>query len=267
MGAAYDPACARSWPRPPRRIGLPLPTGSTSPSLGPSFETPAEIRAFRTLGADLVGMSTVPEAIAARALGLRVAAISVVTNLAAGMAAASRSATPRPWRRRPVPPPTSRACCAPPCRRSPVPRRDLCSLIERARAATADAALARRATALVDLTSLGGDETAAEIEALCARAEDAGTAAVCIYAAFVATARAALAGTRRARSPRSPTSRDGSEDIAAARRRGRRPRSPPARDEVDVVAPIGAILEGDVGLVGELVEAAAPRPARPPRSS
>ena len=59
---------------------------STSPSLGPSFETPAEIRAYRTLGADLVGMSTVPEAISARHAGLEVAALSVVTNLAAGMA-------------------------------------------------------------------------------------------------------------------------------------------------------------------------------------
>ncbi|MEI7535409.1 MAG: purine-nucleoside phosphorylase, partial [Verrucomicrobiae bacterium] len=52
---------------------------------GPSYETPAEIRAFATLGADAVGMSTVPETIAARQLGLRVAAVSCITNLAAGI--------------------------------------------------------------------------------------------------------------------------------------------------------------------------------------
>ena len=55
--------------------------------LGPAFETPAEIRAYRMLGADMVGMSTVPEAISARHAGLEVAALSVVTNLAAGLAA------------------------------------------------------------------------------------------------------------------------------------------------------------------------------------
>ena len=52
---------------------------------GPSFETPAEIRAARILGADLVGMSTVPEVILARQQGLRCAAVSVVTNFAAGL--------------------------------------------------------------------------------------------------------------------------------------------------------------------------------------
>jgi len=51
---------------------------------GPSYETPAEIRAFARLGADAVGMSTVPEAIVARQCGLKVVAVSCITNLAAG---------------------------------------------------------------------------------------------------------------------------------------------------------------------------------------
>lgn len=53
--------------------------------MGPSYETPAEIRAFRTLGADAVGMSTVPEVIAANHCGLKVLAMSLITNMAAGI--------------------------------------------------------------------------------------------------------------------------------------------------------------------------------------
>jgi purine-nucleoside phosphorylase len=60
---------------------------------GPSYETPAEIRAFAALGADAVGMSTVPEVIVARQCGLRVAAVSCITNLAAGLSRAELSHT------------------------------------------------------------------------------------------------------------------------------------------------------------------------------
>ena len=66
-------------------VGVALPEGVYAWYSGPSFETPAEIRAIKILGGDTVGMSTVPEVILARFLGLRVAAISTITNMAAGM--------------------------------------------------------------------------------------------------------------------------------------------------------------------------------------
>ena len=74
--------------------GFPLPEGVYLAVLGPSYETPAEIRAFRTLGADLVGMSTVHEVIIARHMGLEVLGLSLVTNMAAGVAPEGETAQP-----------------------------------------------------------------------------------------------------------------------------------------------------------------------------
>ena len=82
---AYDPELRARLHAAADALGTPLHDGVYLAVSGPAFETPAEIRAFRTLGADLVGMSTVPEVIAARHAGLRVAAVSAVTNLAEGM--------------------------------------------------------------------------------------------------------------------------------------------------------------------------------------
>jgi xanthosine phosphorylase len=85
LSGTYDPDLRAGLHAAADALGTPLHEGVYLAVTGPSFETPAEIRAFRTLGADLVGMSTVPEAIVARHCGLRVAAVSVVTNLAEGM--------------------------------------------------------------------------------------------------------------------------------------------------------------------------------------
>jgi purine-nucleoside phosphorylase len=68
-----------------RETGATLPHGVYAALLGPSYETPAEIRYLRTIGADAVGMSTVPEAIAARHMGMEVLGISCITNMAAGV--------------------------------------------------------------------------------------------------------------------------------------------------------------------------------------
>jgi xanthosine phosphorylase len=86
MSEVYDGELRARARRIAKRLSVPLRAGVYLATLGPSFETPAEIRAFRALGADLVGMSTVPEAISARHAGLKVLGLSIVTNLAAGLA-------------------------------------------------------------------------------------------------------------------------------------------------------------------------------------
>jgi len=91
MTDAYDPALRRLLRRAARRARIVLAEGVYLAYPGPSFETAAEIRAFRRLGADAVGMSTVPETIVARHCGLRVAGLSAITNLADGAAASAPS--------------------------------------------------------------------------------------------------------------------------------------------------------------------------------
>lgn len=85
MSAPYDAELRRRIMDYALEAGIPLEEGVYASLLGPSYETPAEIRMLRRLGADAVGMSTVPEVITARALGMRVAAVSCITNVAAGL--------------------------------------------------------------------------------------------------------------------------------------------------------------------------------------
>jgi len=85
MTAIYDPAYRSHLQASAQQLGQTLREGVYLGLTGPSYETPAEIRAFRTMGADAVGMSTVPEAIVARHEGMRVAGISCLCNMAAGI--------------------------------------------------------------------------------------------------------------------------------------------------------------------------------------
>jgi purine-nucleoside phosphorylase len=85
MSAVYDRALRRVIKATAGKLRIPLREGVYIGLHGPSYETPAEIRAVRTLGADAVGMSTVPEAIALRHASVRVAGISTITNMAAGI--------------------------------------------------------------------------------------------------------------------------------------------------------------------------------------
>jgi purine-nucleoside phosphorylase len=88
---AYDKALRGLLQAAGRACGTKLRAGTYLAVSGPSYETPAEVRAFARLGADAVGMSTVPETIVARQCGLKVAAVSCITNLAAGRGAKTLS--------------------------------------------------------------------------------------------------------------------------------------------------------------------------------
>jgi purine-nucleoside phosphorylase len=87
MGQAYDPDLTALLKQVAANHHVNLKSGVYCSVLGPTYETPAEIRMLRTIGADLVGMSTVPEVIAANHLGLKVAGVACVTNYAAGIKA------------------------------------------------------------------------------------------------------------------------------------------------------------------------------------
>ena len=92
MTRAYDPEFRRFAAEVGKKLELSLHEGVYLALAGPNYETPAEIHSFRTLGADLVGMSTVPEVLAARHSGIRVLGISCVTNMAAGITGKTLSA-------------------------------------------------------------------------------------------------------------------------------------------------------------------------------
>jgi purine-nucleoside phosphorylase len=91
LSEAYDVELRRLAHNAARKLGIELFEGVYAGLLGPNYETPAEIRYLRAVGADMVGMSTVQETIAARQIGMRVLAISVLTNMAAGVSGAKLS--------------------------------------------------------------------------------------------------------------------------------------------------------------------------------
>ena len=100
MSAPYDPVLIRVLRDAALECGIPVTSGVYAAMVGPAYETPAEIRMLERLGADAVGMSTVPEVLIARALGMRVAGISCITNVAAGRSNTPLSSRTRCSRRR-----------------------------------------------------------------------------------------------------------------------------------------------------------------------
>jgi purine-nucleoside phosphorylase len=91
MSAPYDGELRAALREAALAVGVGVQGGVYAAHLGPSYETPAEVRMLERLGADAVGMSTVPEVLAARALGMRVAGVSCITNVACGLSAAPLS--------------------------------------------------------------------------------------------------------------------------------------------------------------------------------
>ena len=91
MTDAYNPGLRWILRTTAEKLGITLREGVYAGLLGPSYETPSEVKMLRLLGADAVGMSTVPEVIVARALGMRVAGVSCITNAAAGVTGAALS--------------------------------------------------------------------------------------------------------------------------------------------------------------------------------
>lgn len=91
MSAVYSPALRETMERAAQELQIPLKQGVYLQTPGPSYETPAEIRLYRALGADAVGMSTAVEAVAARHMGIEVCGVSCITNLAAGLSEAPLS--------------------------------------------------------------------------------------------------------------------------------------------------------------------------------
>jgi purine-nucleoside phosphorylase len=85
MSEAYSTECVQILESTAAELGIVVQKGVYAGVLGPTYETPAEVRMLRTLGADAVGMSTVPESIAANHLGVRVAGLACITNLASGL--------------------------------------------------------------------------------------------------------------------------------------------------------------------------------------
>ena len=88
MSAPYAPRLAALLREAAATVNVPMTSGVYAGLLGPSYETPAEVRMLERIGADAVGMSTVPEVIVAAAIGMEVAGVSLVTNLAAGLSSA-----------------------------------------------------------------------------------------------------------------------------------------------------------------------------------